>query len=59
MAHLVNNKLLNNYQHGFLANYSCQSNLLIYLEQVSKNVKSKVPVDVVYLDFAKAFDKVL
>ena len=41
MAHFVNNKLLNNSQHGFPANCSCPSNLLMYLEQVTMNVKIK------------------
>ena len=38
--------------------FQCQSNVLMYLEQVTKNVKSKVLVDVPYLDFSKTSDKV-
>ena len=34
------------------------TNLLAYLESVTKHVDSGLPVDTVYLDFAKAFDKV-
>ena len=34
------------------------SNLLEYLETVTKLLDEGVPVDVIYLDFAKAFDKV-
>ena len=34
------------------------TNLLAYLESVTKHVDSGLPVDTVYLDFAKAFDQV-
>ena len=34
------------------------TNLLAYLESVTKHVDSGLPVDTVYFDFAKAFDKV-
>ena len=37
---------------------SCLTNLLEYLETVTKLLDEGVPVDVIYLDFAKAFDKV-
>ena len=45
-------------QHGFLPGRSCLTNLLAYLENVTKHVDSGLPVDTLYLDFAKAFDKV-
>ena len=37
---------------------SCLTNLLEYLEEVTKLLDSGKSVDIVYLDFAKAFDKV-
>ena len=37
---------------------SCLTNLLKYLETVTKLLDGGVPVDVMYLDIAKAFDKV-
>ena len=37
---------------------SCLTNLLEFLESVTKWVDEGSPVDVVYLDFQKAFDKV-
>ena len=37
---------------------SCLSNLLEFLDEVMSFVDKGVPVDVVYLDFQKAFDKV-
>ena len=55
---LVKHKLINTYQHGFLKARSCLTNLLCFLEEITKWVDDGSPVDVVYLDFQKAFDKV-
>ena len=45
-------------QHGFMQGKSCTTNLLHFLEVLTKAVDQGESVDVVYLDFAKAFDKV-
>ncbi|XP_072025359.1 uncharacterized protein [Amphiura filiformis] len=37
---------------------SCTTNLIEYLEVITKTVDEGIPVDVVYLDLAKAFDTV-
>ena len=37
---------------------SCSTNLLEFMETIILNLDSGVPSDIVYLDFAKAFDKV-
>ena len=58
MGHLIRNGLIKDYQHGFLNGKSCCTNLLEFFEEVTKAVDSSVPYDVVFLDFAKAFDKV-
>ena len=42
----------------FLKARSCLTNLLCFLEYIIKWVDDGSPVDVVYLDFQKAFDKV-
>ena len=55
---LVKNKLITKSQHGFLKARSCLTNLLCFLEDITKWVDDGLPVDVVYLDFQKAFDKV-
>ena len=55
---LVNHKLINTFQHGFLKARSCLTNLLCFLEEITKWVDNGSPVDIVYLDFQKAFDKV-
>ena len=55
---LVKHKLINTSQHGFLKARSCLTNLLCFLEEITKWVDDGSPADVVYLDFQKAFDKV-
>ncbi|CAM4388385.1 unnamed protein product [Lepidochelys kempii] len=51
-------KLLHKSQHGFCKGRSCFTNLLEFFEGVNKHVDKGDPVDIVYLDFQKAFDKV-
>ena len=58
VEHLRKQNLINTSQYGFMQGKSCTSNLLSFLEKVTASVDSGVPVDVVYLDFAKAFDRV-
>ena len=55
---LEKHNLLKDTQHGFLKGRSCLTNLLEYTEIISKWVDDGSPVDVIYLDFQKAFDKV-
>ena len=45
-------------QHGFTRNRSCLTNLLEFFEEVYDWDDKEKAVDVVYLDCAKAFDKV-
>ena len=58
LASLQESQVIRSSQHGFLPNISCQTNLLTYLEYVTRNVDEGVPVDTIYLDFSKAFDSV-
>ena len=50
--------LYNEHQHGFRAGRSCLSQLLMHHQDILEILASSMDVDVVYLDFAKAFDKV-
>ena len=50
--------MINTSKHGFLKARSCLTNLLCFLEEITKWVDDGSPVDVVCLDFQKAFDKV-
>ena len=56
--HLTSHSLLLQSQHGFTKGRSCLTNLLLFLEDVTKAIDEGKPMDVVYLDFSKAFDKV-
>ena len=55
---LVKHKLLNSSQHGFLKARSCLTDMLCFLEEITKWIDVGSPVDIIYLDFQKAFDKV-
>ena len=52
------NELINNNQHGFRKKRSCMTQLLSHIEQIYRSLNNREEVDVIYLDFAKAFDKV-
>ena len=56
--HLHDNNLLPPNQHGFLQGRSTLSQLISQTEITIRTLESGKDVDTVYLDFAKAFDKV-
>ena len=51
-------KLISAYQHGFLKARYCLTNFICFFEEITKWVDEGSPVDIIYLDFQKAFDKV-
>ena len=58
VRHLETNDLLKKNQHGFIAGRSTQTQLLQHYTDVFEAISEGVRLDTVYLDFAKAFDKV-
>jgi hypothetical protein len=58
LLYLIDNNLLKDTQHGFLPRRSCCSALLSFLNDTISSVDDFEFVDVLYLDFAKAFDSV-
>ena len=58
VSHLDRNKRIRASQHGFTKVRSCVTNLLEFLDKTTKLVDEGRPLDIVFLDFAKAFDKV-
>ncbi len=58
ILHLKNNSLYNDNQHGFRAERSTLTQLLSHIDNVLDNLDKGNDLDVVYLDFDKAFDKV-
>ena len=56
-THLETHNLHNPGQHDFRAGRSCLSQLLDHYDRILEEVEIKQNVDVIYTDFAKAFDK--
>ena len=56
--HLDKFDLIKASQHGFRKHRSCLTNLLEFLQFTRNSVDCGEPVDVIYLDFQKAFDKI-
>ena len=57
--HLEKNNLMNQNQHGFVQGKSCLTNLLETLEDITASIDEGSEIDMIYLDFSKAFDSVL
>ena len=55
---LDTHNLILNTQHGFRNNRSCLTNLLEFYNYVFSNYDERIPSDIIYLDFKKAFDTV-
>ena len=58
MDHLSRNQLIKKSQHGFMKGKSCATNLLEFLDKITEATDKGTATDVIYLDFAQAFDKV-
>ena len=56
--HLEKNSLFSNNQWGFRGKRSCASQLLKVFEEVTAYIEEDHCVDIIYFDFAKAFDSV-
>lgn len=57
-SYLEENNKLNKHQYGFRAGRSCLAQLLAHHETVLTSLEHNSNVDVIYLDFTKAYDKV-
>ena len=55
---LTRNNLISPQQHGFVRGRSCQTNIMMCLEQWTQMLDDGKSVDVAYFDYSKAFDKV-
>ena len=58
MSHLDNHQMLNDAQHGFRKRRSCESQLIMTVQDLAKGLNEGEQIDAVLLDFSKAFDKV-
>jgi len=58
LNHMIVNKFLSDYQHGFIQGRSCTTQLLRVIDKWTEILDNGGAVDTIYLDFAKAFDTV-
>ena len=58
MKHLDIHTILSDSQHGFIARRSCEIQLLETLDDITKRATNHKQIDIILLDFSKAFDKV-
>ena len=58
VAFLEETQQFNPSQHGFRGGRSCLSQLLEHFDRITRLMEEGKTVDIIYLDFAKAFDKV-
>jgi uncharacterized protein (DUF433 family) len=58
MKHFDANNIVSDTQHGFRYKRSCESQLVITVQEIVKRLAKGTQVDIILLDFAKAIDKV-
>ena len=56
--HITTNSLFCDERHGFIKEKSCVTQLLEFMEDITSAIDQGYELDVIYLDFCKAFDKV-
>ena len=55
---MLTNKLFSDNQFGFLPGRSTTLQMIIVLDELTKMLDGVGEVDVIYMDFMKAFDKI-
>ena len=58
MNHLDLFHILSTYQHGFRSGHSTETQLIITVDDIAKSMDSRSQIDMLILDFSKAFDTV-
>ena len=58
VCHMVKNNLFWDKQHGLVPSRNCVTNLIICMEIWTEWMEKGLPIDIIYSDFAKAFDRV-
>ena len=58
IQHCDSQNILQNCQHNFRKQHSCESQLIITTEELKRSIDQKKQVDIIILDFSKAFDTV-
>ena len=58
VQHLEQNNLLSDLQHGFRKKRSCESQLILFVDELAKSLCDGNQIDIAVMDFSKAFDVV-
>jgi hypothetical protein len=58
MKHLERHNILTDAQHGFRKKRSCETQLVLVIQDLARALEDGDQIDAVLLDFSKAFDKV-
>ena len=58
MNHADTHNILYPLQHGFRKFRSCETQLLEFIDDVTKHIENSTQTDILIMDFSKAFDKV-
>ena len=58
MQHLARHNILSDNQHGFRKKSSCESQLILTIQDLASSLEYGEQIDAVVLDFSEAFDKV-
>ncbi|CAM5149981.1 unnamed protein product [Natator depressus] len=58
LKHLEERKVIRSSQHGFTKGNSCLTNLIAFYDEITGSVDEGKAVDMLFLDFSKAFDMV-
>ena len=56
--HLEIHGILADHQHGFRRQRSCETQLVNTIEEVARSIDNRQQIDMLILDFSKAFDTV-
>ena len=58
VKHLERHNILNDCQHGLRAKRSCETQILTLYHELAASLDKKIQIDMIILDFSKAFDRV-
>ena len=58
ISHFERNNILTDCQHGFPKRRSCETQLILTINDLARGLNDKQQIDAILLDFSKAFDRV-
>ena len=58
MNHFDSHSILSDKQHGFRSKHSCESQLIMTVNDLALSLDNRSQTDMIIMDFSKAFDSV-